>query len=61
MAELLEAGFRRELLSQVIRLVRSNEYKRRQAAPGPRISKRAFGRDWRFPITNRFTEKEFFQ
>ena len=60
-AELLEAGFRRELLSQVIRLVRSNEYKRRQAAPGPRISKRAFGRDWRFPITNRFTEKEFFQ
>lgn len=60
-ADLLEAGFSRELLSQVIRLVRSNEYKRRQAAPGPRISKRAFGRDWRFPITNRFTEKEFFQ
>jgi NAD+ synthase (glutamine-hydrolysing) len=60
-AELLEAGYSKEVLSQVIRLVRSSEYKRRQAAPGPRISTRAFGRDWRFPLTNRFTSKEFFQ
>ena len=40
----------------VARLVDRNEYKRRQAAPGVRISRRAFGRDRRYPITNRFRD-----
>jgi NAD+ synthase (glutamine-hydrolysing) len=39
---------------QVVRLIRLNEYKRRQAPPGVRITPRAFGKDWRFPITTRF-------
>jgi NAD+ synthase (glutamine-hydrolysing) len=38
----------------VIEMVDSNEYKRRQAPPGVRITPRAFGRDRRLPITNRF-------
>ncbi|MFZ9161827.1 MAG: NAD(+) synthase, partial [Burkholderiaceae bacterium] len=60
-AEILAAGHDRETLSKVYRLLRSSEYKRRQAAPGVRITPRAFGRDWRFPLTNRFLEKEIFQ
>ena len=58
--EILAAGHSQEVLEQVIRLLRLSEYKRRQAAPGARITPRAFGRDWRFPLTNRFHEKEFF-
>jgi NAD+ synthase (glutamine-hydrolysing) len=60
-AELLAAGHNRETIAKVYRLIRSSEYKRRQAAPGARITPRAFGRDWRFPLTNRFLEKEIFQ
>jgi len=60
-AEILAAGHPQQTLEQVLRLLRLSEYKRRQAAPGARISPRAFGRDWRFPLTNRFHEKEFFQ
>ena len=40
---------------KVVRLLKINEYKRRQAPVGPRITARAFGRDWRYPITNRFS------
>ncbi|MGA0792610.1 MAG: NAD(+) synthase, partial [Burkholderiaceae bacterium] len=54
------AGHSQEVIEQVMGLLRRSEYKRRQAAPGPRISPRAFGRDWRFPLTNRFSEKELF-
>ena len=39
---------------RVTRLWKDNEYKRRQAPVGPRITHRAFGKDWRYPITNRF-------
>ncbi|NBT74368.1 MAG: NAD+ synthase [Betaproteobacteria bacterium] len=57
--DVLAAGHDRATVAKVLRLLRLSEYKRRQAAPGARISPRAFGRDWRFPITNRFeTEKE---
>ncbi len=49
--ELVMQGFDRHTVEQVIDLIQHNEYKRRQAPPGVRISKRAFGRDWRFPIT----------
>lgn len=56
-ADLLVAGFSEELIDRVIRLVDAAEFKRRQYPPGPKISKRAFGRDRRLPITNRWREK----
>ena len=43
-----------ETVDEVIRMVDRSEYKRRQAAPGVRITPKAFGRDRRLPITNRF-------
>jgi NAD+ synthase (glutamine-hydrolysing) len=52
--ELVAQGFDRELVEQVIQLVDSAEYKRRQAPPGPKITGRSFGKDRRLPITNRF-------
>jgi NAD+ synthase (glutamine-hydrolysing) len=45
-------GFDRATVGRVLDLVKRNEYKRRQAPPGVRVSRRAFGRDWRYPITN---------
>ena len=54
-AELIEAGFPEEQVRRVIRLVDRNEYKRRQNPPGVKITPRAFGRDRRMPITNRYT------
>jgi len=53
-SEMIEMGFDEELVRRVIRMVDTNEYKRRQAAPGVKITPRAFGRDRRMPITNRF-------
>lgn len=53
-ADLIEQGFRADEVNKVIRLIKRNEYKRRQAAPGVKISPRAFGRDWRCPITSGF-------
>lgn len=55
-AEIVAAGFPEAAVEQVVRLIRINEYKRRQAPPGPRITPRAFGRDWRYPVTNGFRE-----
>ena len=52
--EIVAAGFDEALVRRVIALVDRNEYKRRQAAPGPRITSRAFGRDRRYPITSGF-------
>jgi NAD+ synthase (glutamine-hydrolysing) len=52
--EMIAAGMPAETVDEVIRLVDRAEYKRRQAAPGIRITPRAFGRDRRLPITNRF-------
>ena len=52
--ELLEAGFARADVERVTRLIKINEYKRRQAPVGIRITHRAFGRDWRYPITSKF-------
>ena len=52
--EMMELGFDRQVVERVIRMVDMNEYKRRQAAPGVKITPRAFGRDRRMPITNRF-------
>jgi len=55
-ADIVAAGYAPEAVEQVVRLIRVNEYKRRQAPPGPRITPRAFGRDWRYPVTNGFRE-----
>ncbi|HEX6832092.1 MAG TPA: NAD+ synthase [Rudaea sp.] len=51
-AEIVAAGFDEATVKRVARLVLANEYKRRQSAPGPKISTRAFGRDRRYPITS---------
>jgi NAD+ synthase (glutamine-hydrolysing) len=48
----IRAGFDRETVYRVVRMVDRNEYKRRQAAIGPRVTRRAFGKDRRYPITN---------
>ena len=52
--ELIKAGFDEEQVRRVIRLVDRNEYKRRQCPPGVKITPRAFGKDRRMPITNRY-------
>jgi NAD+ synthase (glutamine-hydrolysing) len=49
--DLIEAGFAAETVHAVIQRITRNEYKRRQAAPGIKVSPRAFDRDWRYPIT----------
>ncbi len=54
MADLLAAGFDEETVKRVITMVNRNEYKRRQAPPGVKITPRAFGRDRRLPIANRY-------
>jgi NAD+ synthase (glutamine-hydrolysing) len=52
--EIVARGYDRALVGKVLGMVKRNEYKRRQAPPGIRISGRAFGRDWRYPITSGF-------
>ena len=52
LAEIVGEGFDRATVERVLRLVRINEWKRRQSAPGPKLSKRAFGRERRYPITS---------
>jgi NAD+ synthase (glutamine-hydrolysing) len=56
MAQLLERGHDPEVVARVLRLVDAAEFKRRQSAPGTKISLKAFGRDRRLPITNRWRE-----
>jgi NAD+ synthase (glutamine-hydrolysing) len=50
--EIVARGFDRPTVARVLDMVQRNEYKRRQAPPGVRVSRRAFGRDWRYPITS---------
>jgi NAD+ synthase (glutamine-hydrolysing) len=50
--EIVARGFDKATVGRVLDLVKRNEYKRRQAPPGVRVSRRAFGRDWRYPITS---------
>jgi len=52
--EIIDQGYARADVERVTRLIKINEYKRRQAPVGIRITHRAFGRDWRYPITSRF-------
>ena len=51
---IVDAGFERAVVERVARLIRINEYKRRQAPVGIRVSHRSFGKDWRYPITSKF-------
>jgi NAD+ synthase (glutamine-hydrolysing) len=57
-AELIASGLPEDDVRRVVRLIRLNEYKRRQAPIGIRVTHRGFGRDWRYPITNRWREEE---
>jgi NAD+ synthase (glutamine-hydrolysing) len=54
MASILAAGFDPAVVERVTRLIKINEYKRRQAPVGIRVSHRSFGKDWRYPITSKF-------
>jgi NAD+ synthase (glutamine-hydrolysing) len=44
------------VVRRVVRMIRLSEYKRRQSPIGIRVTHRGFGRDWRYPVTNRFRE-----
>ncbi|MGY3129500.1 NAD+ synthase [Bradyrhizobium sp. USDA 4501] len=56
LATIIEAGFDRDVVARVDRLLNIAEYKRRQAAPGVKVTRKNFGRDRRYPITNRFRD-----
>ena len=51
-----EKGFEEEIVKQIVNLIDKSEYKRRQAPPGVRITDRGFGKDRRYPITNRYSQ-----
>ncbi|MBC7469579.1 MAG: NAD+ synthase, partial [Ramlibacter sp.] len=52
--QIIAEGFDRAVVERVARLIRINEYKRRQAPVGIRVTHRSFGKDWRYPITGKF-------
>jgi NAD+ synthase (glutamine-hydrolysing) len=52
--EIVAQGFERAVVERVARLIRINEYKRRQSPVGIRVTHRSFGKDWRYPITGKF-------
>jgi NAD+ synthase (glutamine-hydrolysing) len=52
--KLIKFGFSTKLVKKVVKLIKINEFKRRQSAPGPKITSKAFSKDRRYPITNRF-------
>jgi NAD+ synthase (glutamine-hydrolysing) len=54
--EIVARGHDRQIVERVVRMIDRAEYKRRQAAPGVKITPKAFGRDRRMPITNRYPE-----
>ena len=56
-SDMLASGMDAAVIEQTIRLVDRSKYKRRQAPPGVKITPRAFGRDWRLPIVNRFSPR----
>ena len=55
-AEIIARGYEKETVYRIVRLVDINEYKRRQAPPGVRITPKGFGRDRRYPITSGFID-----
>jgi len=57
LASIVAEGFERDVVARIDRLLNIAEYKRRQAAPGVKVTRRNFGRDRRYPITNRFRDR----
>jgi NAD+ synthase (glutamine-hydrolysing) len=55
--EIIKSGLPADVVHRVIRMVDRSEYKRRLSPPGVKITPKAFGRDWRLPITNRYTSR----
>ncbi|MBU0601627.1 MAG: NAD+ synthase [Gammaproteobacteria bacterium] len=55
--EIIAAGYAEHDVKRVIGLLKRNEYKRRQAPPGVRVTERGFGKDWRYPITSRYRDE----
>lgn len=55
--EIVAQGYREEDVRRVVRLLRISEYKRRQSPVGIRLTRRGFGKDWRYPITNRYADE----
>jgi len=55
-AEIVAMGFDSAMVNRVVRMIDRNEYKRRQAPPGIKITSKAFGKDRRLPITNKYRE-----
>jgi NAD+ synthase (glutamine-hydrolysing) len=56
-SELVNAGLPQAVVARVVRMVDKNEYKRRQSPPGIKITPKAFGKDWRLPITNAYGQR----
>lgn len=52
--EIINSGYSKEVVNNVLQLLKAAEFKRKQSAPGIRVSNCAFGRDWRFPVTNNY-------
>jgi NAD+ synthase (glutamine-hydrolysing) len=52
--EIIKRGFKPQLVKKIVKLILGSEFKRRQSPPGPKISRKAFGRERRFPITNNY-------
>jgi len=57
-ADIVAGGLDETVVRRVVKMIRSSEYKRRQSPVGIRVTHRSFGRDWRYPITNRFREED---
>jgi NAD+ synthetase len=55
--QIIARGFAADNVSKVVGLLKRNEYKRRQAPIGVRITRRGFGKDWRYPITSRYADE----
>ena len=55
--EIIDMNYAEANVRQVVNLIRQNEYKRRQSPPGPRITRRGFGKDWRYPVTSKYSDE----
>ncbi len=55
--EIVAQGYAEADVRRVVRLLKISEYKRRQAPVGIRVTQRGFGKDWRYPITNRYADE----
>ena len=56
LVDIVEKGFEKKTVEKIVKLIDRSEYKRRQAPPGVRITDRSFGKDRRYPITNKYSQ-----